>query len=115
MADGIAATAFRPHRWKAKRMKIAPIPIASGKPLRVGKLIRAKGSDDMVAMLASGIRAVSTEISPETRAGGFILPNDGVDVIASRRDGAAERPTGIESMVAEMLPSDGVTTTTIPK
>jgi pilus assembly protein CpaB len=31
------------------------------------------------------MRAVSTEISPETGAGGFILPNDRVDVILSRR------------------------------
>ena len=32
------------------------------------------------------MRAVSTEISPETGAGGFILPNDRVDVILSRRE-----------------------------
>jgi pilus assembly protein CpaB len=31
------------------------------------------------------MRAVSTEISPETGAGGFILPNDRVDVILTRR------------------------------
>src|SRR5206468_2465383 len=35
--------------------------------------------------LPSGMRAVSTEISPETGAGGFILPNDRVDVILSKR------------------------------
>jgi pilus assembly protein CpaB len=115
MADGIAATAFRPHRWKAKRMKIARTPIASGKPPRDRTRISAEGTDHMAAILASGMRSVSTEISPETGAGGFILPNDRVDVIPSRRDREAERPTGIESMVAEMLPSDGVTTTTIPK
>jgi pilus assembly protein CpaB len=32
------------------------------------------------------MRAVSTEISPETGAGGFILPNDRVDVLLSKRD-----------------------------
>jgi pilus assembly protein CpaB len=32
------------------------------------------------------MRAVSTEISPETGAGGFILPNDRVDVILSKRE-----------------------------
>lgn len=41
--------------------------------------------------------AVSTEISPETGAGGFILPNDRVDVILSRRagenDGGGASPT----------------------
>jgi pilus assembly protein CpaB len=35
----------------------------------------------MAAILPQGMRAVSTEISAETGAGGFILPNDRVDVI----------------------------------
>ena len=39
----------------------------------------------MAAILPSGARAVSTEISAETGAGGFILPNDRVDVILTRR------------------------------
>jgi pilus assembly protein CpaB len=85
---------------------IARVPIASGEPLRESKLIKAKGSGYMAAILPSGMRAVSTEISPETGAGGFILPNDRVDVILSRRDREAERLTGIESMVAETLLSD---------
>jgi pilus assembly protein CpaB len=37
------------------------------------------------------MRAVSTEISPETGAGGFILPNDRVDVILSRRSNSDTR------------------------
>jgi pilus assembly protein CpaB len=31
------------------------------------------------------MRAVSTEISPESAAGGFILPNDRVDVVLTQR------------------------------
>ena len=34
----------------------------------------------------TGMRAISTEISPETGAGGFILPNDRVDVLLSKRE-----------------------------
>jgi pilus assembly protein CpaB len=82
---------------------IVRVPIASGEPLRENKLIKAKGSGYMAAILPGGMRAISTEISPETGAGGFILPNDRVDVILSRRDKEAERLTGIESMVAETL------------
>ena len=85
---------------------IARVPIASGEPLRESKLIRAKGSGYMAAILPAGMRAVSTEISPETGAGGFILPNDRVDVILSRRDKEAERLTGFETMVGETLLSD---------
>jgi pilus assembly protein CpaB len=82
------------------------MPIASGEPLRESKLINANGSGYMAAILPAGMRAVSTEISAETGAGGFILPNDRVDVLLTRRDKEAERLTGIESVVAETLLSD---------
>jgi pilus assembly protein CpaB len=36
------------------------------------------------------MRAISTQISPETGAGGFILPNDHVDVILTRRERDAD-------------------------
>src|SRR3954469_13502889 len=65
---------------------ITRAPFTAGEPIREAKLIRANGAAGyMAAILPSGMRAVSTEISPETGAGGFILPNDRVDVILSRR------------------------------
>jgi pilus assembly protein CpaB len=45
----------------------------------------------MAAILPTGMRAVSTEISAETGAGGFILPNDRVDVLLTRRDKSADK------------------------
>lgn len=65
---------------------IARIPLMQGEPVREQKLVKADGSGFMAAILPAGTRAVSTEISPETAAGGFILPNDRVDVILTRRD-----------------------------
>lgn len=65
---------------------IARAPFIQGEPIREQKLVKAGGSGFMAAILPSGMRAISTEISPETGAGGFILPNDRVDVILSRRD-----------------------------
>src|SRR6476659_5118411 len=85
---------------------IARMAFIAGEPIREQKLVKANGSGYMAAILPSGMRAVSTEISAETGAGGFILPNDRVDVILSRRDREAERLTGIESLVAETLLSD---------
>ena len=65
---------------------ITRAPFTAGEPIRESKLIKANGAAGyMAAILPSGMRAVSTEISPETGAGGFILPNDRVDVILSRR------------------------------
>jgi pilus assembly protein CpaB len=96
----------RPDAIEKLAGSIVRVPMASGEPVRESKLINAKGSGYMAAILPSGMRAVSTEISPETGAGGFILPNDRVDVLLSRRDKEAEKLTGVESMVAETLLSD---------
>ncbi|MCZ7660473.1 MAG: Flp pilus assembly protein CpaB [Xanthobacteraceae bacterium] len=76
----------RPNAIEQYTGAIARSPFVAGEPLRDAKLIKADGSGFMAALLPSGKRAISTEISPETGAGGFILPNDHVDVILSRRD-----------------------------
>jgi pilus assembly protein CpaB len=85
---------------------ITRAPFASGEPIREAKLIRGKGSGYMAAILPTGMRAVSTEISPETGVGGFILPNDHVDVILSRRDKEAEKAAGVEVHTSETILSN---------
>ena len=50
---------------------IARAPFIAGEPIREAKLVKADGSGFMAAILPSGMRAVSTEISPESGAGGF--------------------------------------------
>src|SRR6266478_2830079 len=70
---------------------IARAPFIAGEPIREPKLVKANGSGFMAAILPAGMRAVSTEISPETGAGGFILPNDRVDVILSKREKNPDR------------------------
>jgi len=85
---------------------IARSPFAAGEPLRESKLIKANGSGYMAAVLDKGMRATSTEISPETGAGGFILPNDRVDVILSRRDREAERNGAADTQVSETILSN---------
>jgi pilus assembly protein CpaB len=77
-------------------------PFFAGEPVRDAKLVRGNGSGFMAAILPSGMRAISTEISPETGAGGFILPNDRVDVILSRR----ERSGSGEQIVSELILSN---------
>jgi pilus assembly protein CpaB len=72
---------------------IARLPFVAGEPIREAKLVNSKGSGFMAAILPTGMRAVSTQISPENGAGGFILPNDRVDVIMTPR-GAGGDKTG---------------------
>ncbi len=64
---------------------IARAPFIAGEPINPQKLIKLGEGGVMAAVLPKGMRAVSTPISDDSAAGGFILPNDRVDVILSRR------------------------------
>jgi pilus assembly protein CpaB len=75
----------RPDATKEITGSIARSPFIAGEPIREPKLVKADGSGFMAAILPTGMRGISTEISAETGAGGFILPNDRVDVILTRR------------------------------
>ena len=78
-------------------------PISAGEPIRESRLIKGKGSGYMAAILPEGMRAVATDILPESSAGGFILPNDHVDVILTRRDRHAEKITGMEQFISSIV------------
>jgi pilus assembly protein CpaB len=82
---------------------IARAPFIAGEPIREQKLVKANGSGFMAAILPTGMRAISTEISPETGAGGFILPNDRVDVILTKREKNADRPGAPDVVNAEVV------------
>ena len=73
---------------------IVRAPFVAGEPIREPKLVNAKGSGFMAAILPPGMRAISTQISPETGAGGFILPKDRVDVIMTPRHRYSEKGGG---------------------
>lgn len=67
-----------------KEPAIARSAFFIGEPIRESKLVRA-GKGYMSAILPAGQQAIATSISTATSAGGFILPNDRVDVIMTRR------------------------------
>jgi len=92
----------RPDAINQLTGSLARQPFSGGEPIRESKLIKAKGSGYMAAVLPAGMRAVSTEISPETGVGGFILPNDHVDVILSRRDKDADKPASSETILSNI-------------
>src|SRR6185312_14538142 len=92
----------RPDATTQLAGSIARSPFIAGEPIREPKLVRANGSGFMAAILPTGMRAISTEISPETGAGGFILPNDRVDVILSKREKNADHPNA-DSVNSEII------------
>ena len=85
-SGSLISRASRADAIKEITGSIARSPFIAGEPIREQKLVKADGSGFMAAILPAGYRAISTEISPETGAGGFILPNDRVDVLLTKRD-----------------------------
>src|ERR1700733_2036569 len=96
----------RPEATTQIAGSIARYPFIAGEPIREVKLVKANGSGFMAAVLPGGMRAVSTEISPETGAGGFILPNDRVDVILSRHEKNPDRTNSTDVIISEVVLSN---------
>src|SRR6202140_3131784 len=96
----------KPERPDAMRQfvgAIVRIPVAAGEPIRDPAVVFTNGSGFLAAVLSKGMRAVSMEVSAENGAGGFILPDDHVDVILTRGDKGAEKLTGIEKFISEAI------------
>jgi pilus assembly protein CpaB len=93
----------RPDAINQLAGSIVRSPIMAGEPIREAKLVKADGSGFMAAILPTGMRAVSTEISPETGAGGFILPNDRVDVILTTRIKDVEHPNRPDVILSQPI------------
>jgi pilus assembly protein CpaB len=93
----------RPKAIEELKGSVARAPFVAGEPMREQKLVKAGNAGFMSAILPSGMRAISTEISAETGVGGFILPNDRVDVLLTRRDADAQRKGGSDGFISETV------------
>ena len=76
-----------------------------GEPIRRDKLVKAGAGGFMSAILPSGKRAVAIKIDNggDTYAGGFILPDDRVDVVRLARDDEATKARGVEVVTAQTI------------
>jgi pilus assembly protein CpaB len=63
---------------------VARFDLVEGEPVTATKLVHPGDQGFMSVMLNPHMRAVAIDIAPETAAGGFIQPNDRVDVIVTR-------------------------------
>ena len=59
--------------------------ILPGQPITKTAIVKGDASGFMAATLGEGMRGISIAISTDFGAGGFILPNDRVDVIVTRQ------------------------------
>ena len=105
-SNGFIRRNERPQATTQIAGSIARAPFIAGEPIREQKLVRADGSGFMAAILPTGMRAVSTEITPETAAGGFILPNDRVDVLLSKHEKTGDNRAATDTVNSEIILSN---------
>ena len=60
-------------------------PLMPGQPITNTAIVHGSATGFMAASLNPGMRAISIPISTDSGAGGFILPNDRVDLIMTRK------------------------------
>jgi pilus assembly protein CpaB len=76
-----------------------------GEPIRRDKLVKGPNSGYLSAILPSGMRAlaINTDQGGASTAGGFILPNDRVDIIRLQRDEEATKSKGTEVISSDTI------------
>ena len=102
VSAGFITREAEPDAVDKLKSSVARVTLYAGEPARRTKLI---GDDKsfMSAILPSGKRAIATQISADTSAGGFILPNDFVDVIMTRRAGQAGSGASGDGFITETI------------
>jgi pilus assembly protein CpaB len=95
--------ATRPNALNQFSGAIVRVPLAAGQPIYDPMVVFAKGSGFLAAILPKGMRAVAVDIAADSDAGGFVLPEDHVDILLTRHDKAAERNTGNETIVTDTI------------
>jgi len=80
---GMIDADLRPDAIEELTGAIVKSEIYEGDPINEAKLVIGTDAGVMSALLGPGMRAVTTRISVETAAGGFIQPGDRVDVIVT--------------------------------
>ena len=102
-AGNFIKKADRPDAMKEFAGAIVRSPVVAGEPIRDNKVVTGKNLGYMAVVLPKGMRAVAMDVAADTSAGGFVLPNDHVDIVLTRRDKAAEKVTGVETYVSDTI------------
>jgi pilus assembly protein CpaB len=74
----------QPDIAKAVDGMVARAPFIAGQPIGEGSVVRAGAAGFLAATIKPGLRGIGVMVTASTSAGGFILPNDRVDVVLTR-------------------------------
>ncbi|HEY0105434.1 MAG TPA: Flp pilus assembly protein CpaB [Rhizomicrobium sp.] len=74
-----------PNLDAALNRTVVRAPMVEGEPISSTKFVHSDSAGFLAATLQPGMQAVSIPITTESGAGGFILPNDRVDILESEQ------------------------------
>ena len=97
VVPGMITRGETPNAVKDLEGARARLPIYTGEPILNSKVVKPDDRSFMSAILPEGMRAVSIGISDRTAASGFILPEDRVDVILTRRSNVSAGGRNVNS------------------
>jgi pilus assembly protein CpaB len=83
-AVGFITKETQPDLTKAVMGVVVRAPLVSGQPVTEASIVHAGATGFLAATIKPGLRAIGVPVNADTSAGGFILPNDRVDVVLSR-------------------------------
>jgi pilus assembly protein CpaB len=81
---------------EAVKNVVVRAPILSNQPVSSTAIVHGDAAGFMAAMLQPGMRAVSISVSTDSTAGGFILPNDRVDLMMTQK--STENPPRVRTL-----------------
>lgn len=103
---GAISKSEAPNAKEDVKSSYVRIPFSGGEPIRKERLVKGVTAGLMSTMLSPGKRAIAIDVTLNNTAGGFILPNDRVDVIRTYRDTEATKDLGHEVYNSEVVLSN---------
>lgn len=85
LLPGMVTRAAQPDAFRRFADARARTAMVANEPILENKVIRKGEGGLLSALLPKGMRAVAVKVSVESASGGFIMPNDRVDVLLTRR------------------------------
>jgi pilus assembly protein CpaB len=105
LSQGMIVRTAKPNAIEDISGSVARAPAIAGEPVNRDKMIKGNNAGFLAAILPSGFRALAINIasSGARSAGGFILPNDRVDILRTYRDDEATRARNTEVYSTETI------------
>lgn len=94
-------SAGTPNAIEQMKGSVARFELFSGEPIQQSKLVRSD-QGYLSAVLDKGMRGVSISVAAESASGGFIVPNDHVDVILTQGGGGNGGPQTSEVLLSNV-------------